>query len=152
LVGGAPEPQSRLEELARALHVSERVQFTGPVPPPTRWRYLAEASACALPLTRSVFGQAFSSPLKLFEYMAAARPIVASDVPVIREILVDGHNALLVPPEDPAAWAAALERLSADPALATRLATQAASDARSYTWEGRGERIASFLEAVPAAA
>jgi glycosyltransferase involved in cell wall biosynthesis len=145
LVGGEPEPRARLERLANDLGVRGRVEFVGPVPPPDRWRYLAEAAACVLPLTRSAFGTSFTSPLKLFEYMAAARPIVASDLPAIREVLRDGQNALLVPPEDPPALAAALHRLQTDPGLVTRLAVQAASDVRAYTWEARGKRIVEFL-------
>ncbi|HYL80469.1 MAG TPA: glycosyltransferase family 4 protein [Candidatus Acidoferrum sp.] len=148
LVGGDSEPRERLRALATALHVADRVQFTGPVPPPERWRYLAEASVCVLPLTRSAFGTSFTSPLKMFEYMAAARPIVASDLPALREILQDGENALLVPPEDPPAMAAAIQRLQSDQALAERLAARAAEDVRSYTWEARGRRIQEFLQAV----
>ncbi|CAA9369305.1 MAG: Glycosyltransferase, partial [uncultured Gemmatimonadetes bacterium] len=49
------------------------------------------------------------SPLKLFEYMAAGRPIVCSDLPVLREVMEDRRNCLLAPPGDPEAWAAALE-------------------------------------------
>ena len=145
LVGGEPAPREQLTRLATELKVLDRVQFVGPVAPPQRWRYLAQASACVLPLTRSAFGTSFTSPLKLFEYMAAARPIVASDLPAIREVLRDGENALLVPPEDPQALAAALRRLREDQALARRLAIQAASDVRSYTWDARGQRIVEFL-------
>ena len=145
LVGGEPEPRARLETMARTLGVHARVHFVGPVPPSDRWRYLADASVCALPLTRSAFGASFTSPLKLFEYMAAARPIVASDLPAVREVLRDGENALLVPPEDPTALAAALRRVRTDRELANRLAAQAASDVRAYTWEARGTRILEFL-------
>ncbi len=145
LVGGVPEPRAQLTRLATELKVLDRVQFVGPVAPPQRWRYLAQASACVLPLTRSAFGTSFTSPLKLFEYMAAARPIVASDLPAIREVLRDGKNALLVPPEDPKALAAALRRLREDQDLARRLAVQAASEVRSYTWDARGQRIVEFL-------
>jgi glycosyltransferase involved in cell wall biosynthesis len=145
LVGGEPEPRARIEALAKSLEAADRVRFVGPVPPPKRWEYLAKASVCVLPLTRSAFGTSFTSPLKLFEYMAAARPIVASDLPALREVLRDGENALLVPPEDPAALAAAIRRLQEDPLLAERLAAQAARDVRAFTWEARGRRIVDFL-------
>ena len=150
LVGGEPEPRARLTALAASLGVSERVEFVGQVPPPERWRYLAEASACVLPLTRSLFGTAFTSPLKLFEYMAAGRPIVASNLPALCEVVRDGENGLLVPPEDPVALAAALERLRADRPLGARLAEQAAQDARGYTWEVRGKRLTEFLAGLRA--
>jgi glycosyltransferase involved in cell wall biosynthesis len=150
LVGGEPDPRRRIEALARSLGVADRVRFVGPVPPPKRWGYLAEASVCVLPLTRSAFGTSFTSPLKLFEYMAAARPIVASDLPALREVLRDGENALLVPPEDPAALAAAIRRVQEDQTLARRLAAQAAHDVRAYSWEARGKRIVEFLGTLEA--
>jgi len=52
------------------------------------------------------------SPMKMFEYMAAGRPIVASDLPALREVLRHEENALLAPPDDPEAWIAALRRLA----------------------------------------
>jgi glycosyltransferase involved in cell wall biosynthesis len=148
LVGGEPGARARIAALGRDLGVTDRVQLVGPVPPPERWRYLAEASVCVLPLTRSVFGTSFTSPLKLFEYMAAARPVVASDLPALREVLRDGENALLVAPEDPLALAAAIQRLRADRSLAERLASRAAEEVRAYTWEQRGKAILEFLHKV----
>ncbi len=145
LVGGRTKPRARMEALARAVGVADRIRFVGPVPPRDRWQYLARSSVCVLPLTRSAYGTSFSSPLKMFEYMAAARPIVASDLPALREVLRDGENALLVPPEDPAALGAGIRRLLADRALAERLAGQAARDVRAYSWEARGKLIIEFL-------
>ncbi len=148
LVGGTPGRRAQLEALAVTLRAADRVEFAPPVPPASRWRYLAEAGVCVLPLVRSLFGTAFSSPLKMFEYMAAGRPIVASDLPALREVLRDGENALLVPPEDPQALAAAIQQVRSDRALAERLVACAAEDVRAYTWDIRGQRIVQFLRAV----
>lgn len=145
LVGGAPEPRARIEGLAKAMGIADRVHCVGPVPPPDRWQYLAEAGMCVLPLIRSAYGTSFTSPLKLFEYMAAARPILASNLPALREVLRDEENGLLVPPDDPEALAAAIRRLRADPPLANRLASQAARDVRAYSWDARGKSILEFL-------
>jgi YD repeat-containing protein len=90
----------------------------------------------------------FTSPLKLFEAMAAGRPVIASDLPSIREILTDGVNALLVPPEDPAALAKALRMLASDNALGKRLAERSAQDVQRYTWDERGRKIASMLRDI----
>lgn len=57
------------------------------------------------------------SPLKLFEYMAAGKATLCSDLPVLHEVMADGENCLLLPPEDADAWAAALTRLYQDRAL-----------------------------------
>ncbi|GAB3485984.1 glycosyltransferase [Nocardiopsis coralliicola] len=63
------------------------------------------------------------TPLKPVEAMAGGLPVVASDLPALREAVEPGATGLLVPPEDPAALADALARLAADPALRTRLGT-----------------------------
>ena len=82
------------------------------------------------------------SPMKVFEYMASGRPIVISDLPVLREVLRPDVDALMVPPEDPEALLAALERLRDDPALGERLAASALERVRStFTWELRARRI-----------
>jgi glycosyltransferase involved in cell wall biosynthesis len=78
--------------------------------------------------------------------MAAGAPIVASDLPTVREVLGDGDDALLVPPEDPAALAAAIRRLLVNPGLADRLRRAAFEQVRAYTWDARAARIIEALE------
>jgi glycosyltransferase involved in cell wall biosynthesis len=72
------------------------------------------------------------TPLALFEAMAAAKPIVSTAVDGCREVLVDGETALLVPPKDAPALAAALERLACAPELRGRLAARAKGESRRY--------------------
>jgi glycosyltransferase involved in cell wall biosynthesis len=84
-------------------------------------------------------------PLKTFLYLASGRPILAPAAPDTAEILTDGVNALLVPPDHPDAAAAALDRLLADPALGARLGEQGVATATALTWDARAERIAAFL-------
>ncbi|MDP7691774.1 MAG: glycosyltransferase, partial [Vicinamibacterales bacterium] len=90
----------------------------------------------------------YTSPLKLFEYMASGRPIVASDLEPIREVLTDGQNARLVPPGEPAALATAVRELLADPAQAEQLARTAFEQASSYSWSRRADRIEQLLNDV----
>lgn len=83
----------------------------------------------------------FMSPLKIFEYMAAGRPMICSDLPVLREVL-DEDNTLLCDPENTDAWVEAIERLRNDHPLALRLAAKALADFEAYyTWDIRAERI-----------
>jgi glycosyltransferase involved in cell wall biosynthesis len=84
-------------------------------------------------------------PLKLFSYLAAGRPVLAPVAPDTAELLVDGDTALLVPPGDPEAAAAALDRLR-DPALAARLGANAYARSAELTWDSRAEKIHLFLE------
>ena len=94
----------------------------------------------------------WTSPMKMFEYMASGVPLVASDLPVLGEVLADGVNALVAPAGDAAAWQAAIERLCRDGALRARLANAAQQDLRrEHTWTARAERVMTGLGLEPAA-
>jgi glycosyltransferase involved in cell wall biosynthesis len=81
------------------------------------------------------------SPLKIFEYMAAGVPILATDLPSLREVLRHDANAWLVPPGDPAALAAGIEVLASQPERHRRLAATALQDVQQYTWQRRAAAI-----------
>jgi glycosyltransferase involved in cell wall biosynthesis len=150
IVGGHErEPDfERVRTLARNLGIMDRVTFTGLVDPPRVRALLSRATMLALPNPASAISTRFTSPLKLFEYMAAGRPIVASDLPAFREVLVPGETAVLVPPGDPAALADGLRSVIADPALGARLAAAARAAVRDYTWDRRAERLEVILSAA----
>jgi glycosyltransferase involved in cell wall biosynthesis len=144
---------ARLRALVDQLDCTPRVTFTGRVAPVDVAPLLKQADVLTLPNPASVISTAFTSPLKLFEYMASGRPIVASDLPSIREVLTDDHNALLVEPGNPQALTAAIRRLKADPGLGERLTRQALDDVRQYTWERRAAKLESlFTQVLEAAA
>lgn len=77
----------------------------------------------------------YFSPLKLFEYMAVGRPIVASRIGQTAEVIADDWNGVLVPPGDTGALAEALIRLQTDPACARRLAIAAAEEGKRHDWK-----------------
>jgi glycosyltransferase involved in cell wall biosynthesis len=82
------------------------------------------------------------SPLKVFEYMAAGKPIVCSDLPTLREVLQHGHTAWLVPPDDVEAWAQAIRHLARDGPLRQRLGDAARREfTAKHTWQGRAARV-----------
>src|SRR5207253_1617909 len=87
-----------------------------------------------------------ASPLKLFEYLAAGRPIVASDLAALREVLRDGENACLVEPGNAATLAAGLSRVLHDRVFAERIARCAFADAEQFSWARRAERLEAVLE------
>lgn len=85
------------------------------------------------------------SPLKVFEYMASAKPILCSDLPVLREVMEDGRNALLLSPDNLSEWVAALRRLQDDRGYAHDLGASALQDfLANHTWERRARRILAF--------
>ncbi|HXV59442.1 MAG TPA: glycosyltransferase family 4 protein [Vicinamibacteria bacterium] len=148
VVGGLRgEPDlDRVKELAERLSISDRVHFTGFLPPHELSEQREKADVFVIPLLDSATARRFTSPLKLFEAMAAGRPIVASDLPSIREVLAHEENALLVPAGDPRALASAIDRLLADDSLSVRLAERAGKDVRAYSWDRRAENLLAFLE------
>jgi glycosyltransferase involved in cell wall biosynthesis len=89
---------------------------------------------------------AFASPMKVFEYLATGRPVMASDLPVFREVLTD-DNAVLLPPGDTAAWEAALSALQADASRRKALGEQGRREAARHTWAERARRSLEGLEA-----
>jgi glycosyltransferase involved in cell wall biosynthesis len=150
IVGGHPQEgdRRRIEQLAQESGVAGRLTITGLVPPGEVRRALAPATILVLPNTATAISERYTSPLKLFEYLAAGRPIVASNLPAVREVLTDGETALLVPPGDADALARALQRLAEDRALANRLAAAARALAPSYSWDARAGRIEAALQAA----
>jgi glycosyltransferase involved in cell wall biosynthesis len=154
IVGGhEKEPDlARLKTLAGRLGIENRVTFTGWVPPRAVPQLLARADVLVLPNPASAISTRSTSPLKLFEYLAAGRAIVASDLPSIREVLRHEIDSLLVAPGDAAALASAIRRLSQDEAFRLGLSRRALESAADYTWERRAERLESLFHEVTSSA
>lgn len=140
----------RLVRRMAELGISERVTLRGFVDPATLPEIYVDADIVVAPYIRTLRTAYFASPLKIFEYMQMQRPIVASDLPTIREVLTDGESALLVAPDDSQAIRHALHRLMSDPDLGRRLAQRAYEDAKQYTLERKCEAMMAFLSSTSA--
>lgn len=86
----------------------------------------------------------FMSPVKMFEYMASKKPIIASDLPSIKEVLND-KNALLVKEGDPEDLAQGIKNILNDKRFAENLTTQAFIDVKKYSWQERVKKILAFV-------
>jgi glycosyltransferase involved in cell wall biosynthesis len=150
IVGGHPAESDlgRVQARVRHLGLTPRVHFTGLVHPADVRAQLAGATMLVLPNARTAISERYTSPLKLFEYLAMGRPIVASDLPSLREVLTHGETALLVPPGDPQALAGALLRVASDRALSAALGRASLTLAADFTWDRRAERVESALAAA----
>ena len=148
VVGGfVEEPDlTRLQNLAKTLELGNRIHFKGFVPPSDLDIERQHAAVFVVPNIDSTVGRFHTSPLKLFEAMAARRPLVASNLPAIREVLTHERNALLVPPSNPRALATALCSLMSDRQLSERLAATAFEDVQKYSWDKRADKICSLLD------
>jgi glycosyltransferase involved in cell wall biosynthesis len=146
IVGGLESDVRRCRSLAHEKS-AENIKFTSYVHHNTVPLYLAASDVLVMPYTSRMtirggtVARDFTSPIKLFEYMASGRPVVATSIPSVSEILRDGVNAILVPPDSPEAIAAGIKRALNDPALAKALSERASSDVRGYTWEARAKKL-----------
>ena len=105
--------------------------------------YLKAFDVVVMPFPSNHHYAYYMSPLKLFEYMASGRPIVASDLPSIREILNE-QNAFLVKPDDHQALAAGIQHALNDP-YTRAIAKKAQGNAGYYTWYTRAKSILRFI-------
>lgn len=151
IVGGLESDINIYRDIANEKKL-ENFKFVGFVPHNIVPLYLFSADALVIPYTSDMTIQdgtnaiGFTSPLKLFEFMASCRPIVATNLPAISEILSDKINALLVGPDSADSLFEGIKRVLEDEALAEKISLQSASDVKNYTWEERVKKILNGLD------
>lgn len=143
LVIGDGPARAELEAYAADKGLADRVTTLGLVARDRIGHYVAAFDVALQP---SVV--AYASPLKLFEYMALGRAIVAPDQDNIREVLTDGDDAVLFDPDDTDAFTAAIVRLCRDDTLRSRLGIAAAAliESKPYTWLANAERVIALAQ------
>jgi len=150
VVGGPDDMAEALRHRWRTLRLAEaRFLYAGQVLPDRVPLYLSAFDVCAMPHPYTAHFARHTSPIKLFEYMASQRAIVASNLPGFAEVVTDGESALLVPPGDARVLAAAILRLRDNSALRQELASTAYRQVMAdYTWEARAKRILEKIQDV----
>ena len=142
-VGGSEKDVERYRE---EYLKSNNIKFTG-------WKsydlmpyYMKAADLLILPNSgKEDISRLYTSPMKLFEYMASGNPIIASDLPSIREVL-DENNAYLVKSDNPDELAKAIMFLMENKEVGNRLSKQASADVKNYSWENRVNLILKFID------
>ena len=149
IIGDGPM-RAELDDLARSLGID--VDFRGAVAPDAIPQHMAGTAIGVAPYpAMDTDSDQYFSPLKVYEYMAAGLPVVASRVGQLPEIM--GESAYLVPPSDPEALAEALDALVANPVERARVGSDNRRQAeREHSWTGTVDHIlahAGVKEDVP---
>jgi glycosyltransferase involved in cell wall biosynthesis len=148
-VGGPMEGVLAYIEVARRHSVPEqRLRFVERAPNAQVPLWIRACDVVTIPWHWTEFSAYFTSPMKLFEYMAAGMPIVATDLPSLWEVLRHGENAWLVEPGNAKALVVGIFRILCDGRLAQRIADQARRDAQHYSWQHRASTILTHVRST----
>jgi glycosyltransferase involved in cell wall biosynthesis len=142
----------QIEEELRALIAGEnlegRVRIVPPVPPGEIVLRAAEASVGVIPYEPIGLNNTYTTPNKLFDYMAAGLPVAASRLPELTRFVEQGEMGLTFAPGDPAALAAVLNEILADPERYRRMRERSEEAGRRYTWERESPKLLALYEGV----
>lgn len=158
-IGGSDDEIKYYERLAEELSISDRVKLIGLSPQSDLALYQKAADVLLMPFPKTKHYMYYMSPLKMFEYMAGKRPIIATDLPSVKEVLNDSSagstpeggqagrgNAIIVKPDNPEDLANGIKKALEDNNLVNNITENAFQDVWQYTWERRVERILGFVK------
>lgn len=143
-VGGSPEEINYYQQIAADNGVTEYTLFLAKVSQIQLAVYQKAFDVLLMPFPYTKHYAYYMSPLKMFEYLASQRPIIATDLPSVLDVL-DDQSAVLIKPGDTGQLTRAVLKLSDDEVLAKRLSANAYSKAGGFTWQTRAEKIKGFL-------
>ena len=147
LVGGHDYDIDYYKKMTEMLKIENRVIFIarkkdGLLPFPT---YLKAFDVLIAPFPENLHYSYYMSPMKVFEYMASCRPIIATKLPSLEEVIGDGE-ALLIEPENPRVLKEAIIRVLEDEEFAQTLVNKAFEKVKGLTWEKRAKAILEFVK------
>ncbi len=149
LVGGNPQSVEQCRKQAETMGLTNAT-LTGFIPNQKLALYQAAGDILLMPYGRMIAGSSggntadICSPMKLFEYMAAGRAILSSDLPVLREVLNE-KNAAFCMADDLDSWIIGMQALLDDPTKIQALSQQAKLDVQPYSWKARAEKTLANL-------
>lgn len=145
LIGGTKEDFAAVEQYVKNNNISN-VYLKRFIEHSKVIEFAKSADVLVLPNTaKEERSQKYTTPIKLFEYMASEVPIIASNISSFKYYLKDRENALLCEPDSADDLAKAINRLSEDSNLQRKLAEQAKKDVQEYDWKKRAQKIIDFI-------
>jgi glycosyltransferase involved in cell wall biosynthesis len=141
-IAGKGDDRPRLEQLVAALGVGDRVRFLGYINEKEKQDLLRRCWATVLASPKEGWG------ISNLESAACGTPVIAADAPGIRESVLDGQTGMLVPGDDPAAYAAAMRALVESPSLVATLGANARRFAESFSWDRAARETVAHLYLV----
>ncbi len=148
VIGGKNEHEKReFMGFARLLGVENRVRVIKWVHHLDIGHLIDTCSAGLVPLSNTPFNRYFTSPLKILDYLAHSLPVIASDLPPVREYIEDWKHGILFEPDSPESLANALDHYVARNEYET-MSQEVKEHARKFLWTNRGAKIVDFINNV----
>lgn len=144
IVGGSKDDVEFYKKFVKDNGLEGRVIFTGMVKYKSVPLYLKSFDVLLAPFPKNEHYNYYMSPLKMFEYMAAGKPMVISDLPSIRDVLNDG-DCIFCQPGNVASLVGGVKRLFSDHDLAVKISENAQKKSRLFTWDVRANKILNFI-------
>ena len=150
IIGGREKDIKRVQDVVDTQGL-ENIHLVGFIPNTVLPQYQRACDCLLMPYQNEIAGSSggdiakFLSPMKMFEYLASGKPILSSDLPVLREVLND-KNSILLPCDDLDEWEKAILRVRNEEALAIKLAMAAKETAKNFSWQQRVKSIFGDVE------
>lgn len=149
LAGGRNKREIKhVKNIVRAKDLVDYVVVTGWLNYAELKRHAQDATVGAAPLADTFYNRNLTAPSKIFDYFACGVPVVASDLPAVRELVDDGKNGLLVPADDESALTNAIEKILTEKSLYAKLSRGSHKTARASLWKDRAKEMIDFIIGV----
>ncbi|HRY62338.1 MAG TPA: glycosyltransferase family 4 protein [Candidatus Paceibacterota bacterium] len=136
---------NHVNDLKKRFSNQDNIMILGQKPHEDIPFYLKSADVLVIPNSgKEDVSRLYTSPMKLFEYMASGTPIIASNLPSIREI-IDEDGAVFFEPDNPESLARSIKKIFDNSALADKMANNSKINSQKYSWQRRAEGIINFI-------
>lgn len=146
LIGGYGKNKNRIENIVRNSKCSERIYVDGYLPQEELIKILSMSYIAVIPNKFTEEGENYTSPVKIFEYLALGLPIIASKLPAIQNILKEDENCIFFQPEDPEHLAKKITFLLNNEDLRLNMSKNNLNKSKDYSWEKRAINLIKFLK------